>query len=250
LTLSGLEIVSESRDRDIEDGMTIYRIRYGLAAYELAAPELQIGEHAVRYYRSRAAVQDPAATPAGEIVMPPVRMALRSTLPAAGTQLPLRDQLSQSLLDGGFGWMFPLGLGLLAVSGLPVGIWLGALVKRRAAAARVRRAPRVDAGLNRSILADLQGIDHASESDRRLGYDLLEKALRGYLAGMPGLHAEALTSAELAGRVNQDGLGVPLEDVIKILHDCERARYGGPGHLPPAERFESGMAAARRLLTG
>lgn len=244
LTLNGLEVVSSRRERRATTAGIIYEFNYRLTSYETGAAPLQIGEQVLRYYARRPGLSPDDAVASGEVVIPAVRLALRSTLPDAEvTSLALRDGRAATLLAGGIAWLRPAGLVLILIAALPLLLWAGPYLRRRVVASRQRPA----AGPDPRLLESLDAVDAADAAARRGAYDQLEALLRQRLAAA-GIPAFSLTAAETVDGLGIVALPVATQELAAVLAECEQARYGRDQHLPPAERFRAGVALARRLL--
>ena len=93
LKVDGLEIRDVAIDRDAsEAGRLTYRVNYSLVTFNLEAPALKIGEIPVRYSIRRPGQrpEDPAP-PSGEVRVPALTLALRSTLPDTEVPAQIRD---------------------------------------------------------------------------------------------------------------------------------------------------------------
>jgi hypothetical protein len=246
LALSGLELLSSERERRVSgDGVTTYRVRHELTAYELGTP-LLIQEQVLRYFVRRPGQRVEDAAPAGEARVPGVSLALRSTLPDELAEARLRDETGPAPLPALLTWGRLLGLALVLLCGLPVALWAIPLL-RRAWARRSARGPGVASADLRAELEELEGVDAASESARRLGYEKLDALLRRRLGDVGGVDASALTAAEVGARLADRPDRIP-DALAAVLEECERARYAPAEALPSAERFAAGLATARELL--
>ena len=82
---------------------------------------------------------------------------------------------------------------------------------------------------------------------RRQGYDLLDTLVKSYLNSVDGIVAHALTANEIAVSM-QDRAKSLSDDILSLLEDCEKARYGNIKDLPSIERFQSGLSIMQSLL--
>jgi len=249
LPLTGLEVVSSDRQRVSSAGAVTYRVHHQLTSYDVAAPQLRIGEQTVRYYVRRAGQRAEDAAPAGEVRVPMSTLALRSTLPEALPALAVRDGRAAMPLPVAVAWAAPVGLGLVLLSAAPVALWAGALAQRaRAARGRRRERQRQSASSTRGQLEALRDADVSNDAARRAAFDRLDALVRQHLAASAGLPARALTAAEIRARLLDHGQPFPADAAFALLEECERARYGPPDKLPPPERFRAGWQAASELL--
>lgn len=250
LSLSGLEVVSSDRQRSEGAGGSVtYVVRHQLASYDVAAPKLGIGEQGVRYYVRRARQRLEDAAPAGEVRVPGSALALRSTLPDELTRLATRDGRGSEPLPAALAYARPVGLALVLLSAAPVALWAFGVARRaRATRSRSQKRQRQSSSSTRSALEALRDADVQDAAARRDAFSRLDALLRQHLAVAADLPARALTAAEITARLRANGKALPADSIGALLLDCERARYGPPGRLPPAERFRSGVAVVEGLL--
>lgn len=243
LELTGLEIVSTQVDRQVDErGAVRYRADHLLTTYAFDATPA-IGPLALRYRVSQVGAPDAAPS---EVKVPGVSLALRSTLPEELNQARLRDDGAIRPLPALLRLAGPLGLGLLALSALPV-LFRAAHVLRRLDA-RLRSAKPKVAGVDLGQeLAALRAIDGQSETERRLGYGRLDVLLRRRVSELCGIEAQALTATEI-GRSEQAHSGRLPHGLTEVLEECELARYGRSTSLPSAARFSAGVEAASELV--
>ena len=248
IDLTGLELVDSGQTVSEQDGRRTYHVRYTLTTYDLNTPAMQIGAQTIRYYAGRGTGQADTRSPSGELVIPPTRLSLASTLAAEPMQSRLRDGVSSVIMAGGSGWIGSAGLLLVLFSGAPVGWWVAMLMRSRSGRIRQRDMEQAVVEAEQGVLDRLQGLAAASLQDRRQGYDRLDQLLREIITQNSGLRAEALTATELTARLAANDVGIPVDQLVAVMTDCELARYGRPPQLPEADRFMSGVELARRLL--
>ncbi len=99
------------------------------------------------------------------------------------------------------------------------------------------------------MLEKLRTISVANASERRQGYEQLDRLVRDLLGQSAGVNANALTASEIAAGTISMNLAVSPDQLAAVVGDCEQARYGRPEQLPTVERFEVGIDLIRRLLT-
>jgi len=248
LQLDGLELVGSAQTSTEEDGRVTYHVRYSLTNYDVNTPVMQIGAQTIRYFTRRTAVSADSATPAGEVVIPPTALSLRSTLASEPMQSRLRDGLSSVIIPGYPGWIRTAGFLLLLVSAAPVASSVVTLLRKRSGEMRQRQVVQATVEAEQGVLEQLRKISPASESERRQGYDQLDQIVRDLLVQTMGASANALTAAEIASQLSDRRLPVAVDQLAAVVADCEQARYGRPGQLPDAGRFEAGVDLVRRLL--
>lgn len=249
LGLEGLDVVSTSVEREAApDGGVVQRFRYALRSYETASPTLHIGAWPVRYYVRRMGERPEDARPAGEVQVPGVVIARRSTLPDEVKTIDLRATQGPGDQPTWLDAARLVGLGLILLAAAPLALWAMAMIARWQTRTQRPRAAMVRAQA-RSALEELRVADATTETGRREAYGLLDRAVRQHIADTRGVPAHALASGELAARLH--ALGSPLANATgELLAECERARYGPPDRLPPQESFGTALDTAERILQG
>jgi hypothetical protein len=247
LPLDGLQVVGHSIDRHLAtDGRVEYVVTYQLATFEPGAETVGVRDWIVRYGSSGPAGQTTAAR---ELAVPGVALAWRSALPGAIAALDLR---SNAVAPAAPGWWAPTrsaSLALLAVSAL---LFASAIVRRVAAGGRLRVRRRVKRTSARDVQTAFGAIREADATDpaRRLAaYDDLDATVRRVVAGMTTAPAAALTPGELRARLANGPPNVDVDDIARVLEECERARYQPIERLPGANDFNTAAEAALRALS-
>jgi len=248
LQLDGLELVRSTQTSAEEDGRVTYHVRYSLTNYDVNTPVMQIGAQTIRYFARGAAATADSASPAGEVVIPPTALSLRSTLASEPMQSRLRDGQSSVIIPGNPGWVRTAGFLLLLVSAVPVASSLVTLLRKRSGQMRQRQVVQATIQAEQGVLEQLRKISPANESERRQGFDQLDQIVRDLLVQTMGTSANALTATEIADQLSDRRLPVAADELVAVIADCELARYGRPGQLPGAGRFEAGVDLVRRLL--
>jgi hypothetical protein len=247
LKLDGLEIRDLTIDRDSSDaGRLTYRVNYSLVTFNLEAPALKIGEIPVRYSIRRPGQRpEDAAPPSGEIRIPPVTLALRSTLPDAAVAAQIRDGRPLQPLPRRVALAQPVGIALLVVAAAPVGLLLFNLA-RRASRLRLRGPKRVTRRERRASLEEIKALDTASPSIQREAYARLDALIRDHARQTTGIAADALTPSELPDAVAHPQRVRQLEQIQTLLAECERAKYAP--QRPDPDRWSSVLLEAEQLL--
>lgn len=248
LQLNGLELVDSEQTRTEAEGRVTYHVRYSLTNYDVNTPAMQIGAQTLRYFVRRVAVTADSATPAGEVVIPATALSLRSTLAAEPMQSRLRDDASSVIIPAGSGWIRTAGFLLILFSVAPVASSIVSLLRKRSGERTLRQTVQATVQAEQGVLEQLRKINPAGEQERRQAYDQLDQIVRELLTQTRGVCANALTATEIADRLSNQSLPVALNQLTAVIEDCELARYGRPGQLPVAERFEAGVDLVRRLL--
>lgn len=246
LRTSGLEMVDVTADRDATDpDRIVHRVRYTFVTYRIDGAPLTIDEFPVRYSLGRAGDTPDGGAPAGEVRVPALSVALRSTVPETGSGPSIRDGRALLPLPRRIRLAQPIGLALLLLAAAPVALWAveGIRRLRRSYARRDHRPTRTEL---RASLADIKALDVRSVDSRREACARLDAWVRRQVREATGLETAALTPAELSAALPR-AAGEPwLESVHAVLAECERARYA-PEPLP-ADRWPALLEAAEHLL--
>lgn len=247
LKLDGLEVRDVAIDRDAsEAGRLTYRVNYSLVTFNLEAPALKIAEIPVRYSIRRPGQrpEDPAP-PSGEVRIPPLTLALRSTLPDTELPAQIRDGRPLQPLPRRVALARPVGIGLLVVAAAPVGLLLFNLA-RRASRLRSRGPRRVTRRERRASLEEIKALDMASPSLQREAYAKLDALIRDHARQASGIAAAALTPSELSGAISHPERVRQLEQIQTLLAECERAKYAPQS--PDPERWSGVLIEAEQIL--
>ena len=247
LKVDGLEIRDVAIDRDAsEAGRLTYRVTYSLVTFNLEAPVLHIGEIPVRYSIRRPGQrpEDPAP-PSGDVRIPALTLALRSTLPDTDVPAQIRDGRPLQPLPRRVALAQPVGIGLLLVAAAPVGLLLVSLA-RRASRLRSRGPKRVTRRERRASLEEIKALDVASPSVQREAYARLDALIRDHARQTTGVAAAALTPSELLGATTHPERVRQLEQIQTLLAECERAKYAP--QPPDPERWPGVLLEAEQLL--
>jgi len=246
LTIEGFEIVDVATERDASvAGHVTHRMRYGLVTYQVDAPALTIAAIPVRYSLRRPGQRAEDAVPAGEVQVPALSVALRSAIPPSTEAIAIRDRRPVQQLPRLVRLAQPIGVGLLVISVVPVALW-GAGLVYRARQSQSRRRPRRPLKQRRAAFEEIKGLDVSSESERRDAYARLDAWVREQLQHATGVAASALTPAELSGAILHPPPSVHLEDLQRLLVECERAKYAP--EPPAADRWAAALEDAEQLL--
>jgi len=251
LKLEGLDFVSSDNSRQSgRDGTTVYQFRYVVTTYRVDAPALTIGPFAVRYAAVRPGQRLEEAAPAGEVQVPRVSIAFRSTLPEDADILGLRDDRAASTRPAIFANLQPIGIGLVIVSIVPAALAAAAVVRRRRAhleRAR-RRSPRTVRHDERAALDAVRALDVATIDGRREAWTRLDALVRAHLRDVCGIPGPSLTAAEVAPALSAHGTRMPAELVTSVLTACEAARYAPPHAAPSADACRDTIDRVEQLL--
>ena len=249
LRLEGPEVVGVDVAReDRGDGVTAYRFAYHMTTYRLEPAVQKIGDTSVRYYVKRAGQRLEDSAPAGEAPVRGASIAVRSLLPDARDTATFRDVRPPKPRRAAFAMLQPVGLGLVIVSIVPAALWAAVLFGR----ARTRRAHRSVRQVRhdeRVTLEVLRSIDVATEAGRRDAYDRVSALVRQHLREACGVPADGLTAAEVGPALSaRRGKDAPVDLVTSLLAACERARYGGDGHVGSADACRVAIEQAEQVI--
>ena len=246
LPLTGLELLGAEVERDASvPDRVIHRMRYRLVAYEPDAASLGIGAIPVRYFIQQAGKKAEDVVPAGEVKVPPLALSLRSTIPE-GVTAELRDDRSVYPLPRWVQWARPVGFGLVALSVVPVVLWVANLVlraRRRATAGGPRRQSRRQ---RLAALREIKALDVSSPDSLRGAYAQLDTWVRTNLQQATGVPALALTPAEIGAVATHKRRPMKLEHVQHVLQQCERAKYAPEN--PSADDWQTVLLEAENSL--
>lgn len=245
LRLDGLEILETATELDASVAdRVVHRMRYTLATYAVDAEALTIAAIPVRYSIRRPGQRAEEALPAGEVVVPPLTLGLRSTIPPSEAAVAVRDQRAARPLPRRVRYANLAGVVLVALAIAPVVLW-GADLIRRARRARPLRRRRVTPQERRAALDELRALDVSSEGARRDAYARLDAWIREHVQLSSGIPAAALTPAEIPRAVPDARRALWLEQIERVLVECERAKYAPDP--PPADRWPALVDEAAEL---
>lgn len=247
LRVNGLDVVSsDSATTTDASERTTYRLRYVLSSYRVDVPSLSVEPLSARYYERRPGQRLQDIAPAGEVQIPGVTIAFRSTLPDQPA-LELRDGRAPEPRRPWFARADSIGLALVVVSLAPA-VFVGLALLRRRPRKTGRPSARQARLDQRRRLERLRSLDVTTEEDRRRAYDEISAAVRQHLAATSGVPATGLTSAEIDTALEASGARVPRESVTALLASCDAARYGPPPALPSAQVCRDALASAEQVL--
>jgi hypothetical protein len=247
LKLQGLDVVASDSSRIAGAGdTTTRRFIYELTTYRVDAPALRIAPLSVRYYIRRAGQRLEDAAPAGDVQIPAVSIAFRSTLPDA-QEYSVRDSRSAMPRPRVYALAKPVGLALVIVSFAPVVFWVAAAAARRRHRP-VQRSVRKVRSEERASLQAARELDLISEEARREACTTIDVVVRQHLRDVWGVPGPSLTPGEVQPALTEGGARIDGERVAALLAVCERARYAPRHEVPSAEECRDAMAEAEALL--
>lgn len=249
LKLDGFDAVgTDSSQTTAPDGSTTHDFRYFLTTFHVDQPALAVEPFSVRYYLSRPGQRAQDAAPAGEVQVPGLTVAFRSTLPDDQDTYPLRDVRAAGTLP----WLAVnsrlLGWAIIIISLAPA-VLVGLTVAR----GQLRRPERVSARRAKSdlraLLEELRAMDVGSEAERRAAYDRISAAVRQHVESVSGVAAPSLTPAELEAALARDGRKLDTAAVVELLTASDSARYAPPDHPSDAQACRDAIARAEAILS-
>jgi hypothetical protein len=247
LPLDGLQAVGHSIDRHLgSEGRVEYVVTYQLATFEPGAETVGVRDWTVRYGSSGPAGQTTAAR---ELAVPGVALAWRSALPGAIAALDLRSNAVAPAAPRWWASTRSTSLALLTASGL---LFALAIIRRVAAGGRLRvrrRVKRTSARDVETAFAAIRDADVTDPARRVAAFDDLDATVRRMVAGMTTVPAAALTPGELRARLVNVPPNVDVDDIARVLEECEQARYQPVERLPGQSDFTAAAEAAQRALS-
>jgi hypothetical protein len=246
LPVDGLHVVGHSIDRHVaNDGRVEYVVTYRLATFEPGAEAVGIRDWVVRY---GSGAQTGQTTAARELAIPGVPLAWRSALPGAIAALDLRAGPLAPAAPGWWGSTRSISLTLLALSA----VLFAAAIARRAAAGGLlrikRRAKRTSARDVQSAFGAIRDGDVTDPARRRAAYDDLDATVRRMVAALTTAPAASLTPHELRARLADAPAHLSVDDLARVLEECDRARYQPIDRLPGASDFTAAVEAAQQAM--
>lgn len=249
LNLQGLELVASDTERTTgEDGALVHRVTYQFRTYEIGLPALRVAPFAVRYFVRRPGQRAEDLEPAGQVDVPGVLLAWRSTIPSGLTTVDLRHERAAESIPTLLAVARPIGLTLVVVSFAPVAVWgVSRLRKVRLPRAR-RQGARASRREARASLQQLLTADTSTEAARRDAYAQLGAVLRRLVAATSSAPARARTFGKIATWVGGTASNPAGEAIAEALEQCERACYGPTERVPSAEQFRDSVALLERVV--
>lgn len=246
LQTSGLEMLAVTADREsLEPDQVVHRVRYTFATYRIDGAPLTIAAFAVRYFVTQPGVTSAAGAPAGEVLVPALSIALRSTIDEADAGRAIRDGRPLLPVPRRMRLAVPAGLGLLLLAAAPVAPWALAAARRL----RRTRAPhngRLTRKQIRASLESIKALDVRTVEARRDAYTQLDAWVRQRMADAMGIEAAALTPPELLSFLPATESGNWLAAAHAVVVECERAKYAADPSS--AERWPVLLAESEQFL--
>lgn len=245
LQTDGLEVlgVEIENDTSVPD-RKIHRARYSLASYAVGEPLLTIDEIPVRFSVRRPGQRPEDVIPSGEVLVPPLALALRSTIPNIDRAMAIRDLRDVKPLSLRMRLAQPIGLGLIILAVAPVAFWGGELI-RRSRRSRPQRRKRQTRKQLRASFEAIKAVDVSSEAAQREAYAQLDVWIREFLQYTTGTPAGALTPAEIPLAITVPHR-LPVNQIRELLIECELAKYS-PEPIP-ADRWRATLEITEQTL--
>lgn len=245
LHLEGLDVVETATERDASVADRIIdRVSYTLATYNVETPTLGITAFPVRYSVRQPGQKAQEALPAGDVTVPALHLALRSTITPSGESVQIRDQRAARPLPRHVRYAETAGWTLLALSAVPVLLWALRMFQR-ARQARPKRVARPPLRRRRAALEEIRTADVSTPEARRTAYTRLDAWIRENVVLAGGVPAAALTPEEISAAIGDRKPADWRLDLERLLLECENAKFGAE---PPADgRWPTAVDEAARL---
>ena len=224
LQVHGGEILSTESARTEEAGRITYTLRYTLVTYAIDVTALTVAPLSVRYYAQRRGQRPGDAAPAGEVIIPPLVVALRSTIPESDAAIGIRPPGGVVAAPGYLRFVQPLGLALLLIAIVPAAIMsLG--VARRLNTMRGAYASWRSRRHRGGSFAQITALQPASDAERLEAFGKLDMFVRDHFRLATSIPAQSLTPTAMRRTLESRTPGRSYEAVETVLATCERARY-------------------------
>ena len=248
LKTTGLDVVGMNAiATTAADGSTTHRMVYTLTTYHVDTPDLRIAPVTVRYFVKRPGQRLEDEAPAGEVQVPAVSVAFRSTLANDPEAAGLRDGVTPQPRPSTYASAGTFGVALMVVSIAPLAfIGVAALGRRRPR--REGRSARRMRQEERLTMETLETTDLSTPDGRRRAYDGIDALVRAHLRDAFAVPGPALTPAEVPVRLDGRKLRVPADDIARLLAACEQARYAPPDAIPTADACRDALEQTRSFV--
>jgi hypothetical protein len=179
-------------------------------------------------------------------MVPPLVIAIRSTLPASGATIALRPPADLRPSPAYLRLAEPAGIALLLLAVLPLAI--GSLdLGRRVRAFRARRHEHRARKAHRGSFDQLRDLEPASDTARIEAYDQLDAFVRDHLEASADITARSLTPEEVQAAIETRAPWLAPHDVGGLLDAFERARYDR--EPPTADDWREAVRRAGDIVT-
>lgn len=245
LRIEGGEIVSAESERDESRGRITHRVRYTLVTYRVDVSSIRIDALPVRYYARGRGQRPGDAAPAGEVMIPPLRVAVRSTIPESDEAIALRPPADPREAPMRQRLARPIGVALVLIAIVPAAV-LSLGVSRRLRALRTAYDSRRRRQRRHGSFEDIKALQPASDIERIDAYGKLDAFVRDHLAATTRIAAHSLTPAGLARALEGRTPPLPHQNIQALLAACERARYAP--YPPSAAEWEATLRQAQEVM--
>jgi hypothetical protein len=230
IQIQGGEILSVEPQRSESDGRIIHRFTYTLATFRVDATAIHLATLPVRYYVRGRGERRGDGAPAGEVAIPPLTVAVGTTVPESEGAIRLRSPGGTRAAPIQLRLAQPVGLGLVLLAIVPVAFSvLG--VTRRIRAFRTAYNARRSGKRQRGSFDQIKSLQPGSDEERIEAYGQLDEFLRDHLAMTTGIAAHSLTPTDVKRALLDRAPQIPHDAIEAVLEACERARYAPE---PPA----------------
>ena len=245
LQLQGGEILDTESGRVEEGGRITHTLRYTLATYAIDASSLTVAPLSVRYYAQQRGQRPGDGAPAGEVIIPPLTVAVRSTIPESDVAIGIRPPGELIAAPRSLRFALPVGLTLLMIAIVPTAIMsLG--VARRLRTVRAAYASWQSRRQRGGSFAQIKALQPSSDSERLDAFSQLDAFVRDHFRLAMGIPAQSLTPSAMRTMLESRTPGRSYEAVETVLANCERARYAPVP--PPAAEWDATVQQAEALV--
>jgi hypothetical protein len=243
LNLDGGEVVSAAQEQRESGGGIARRFTFTLVSYRIDIAEMKTAPLQLRYYARRGGGQ---SSPAGEVTVPGVVVALRSAIPESESVPAVRIPADLVKAPAYLRYLQPVGLALIAIGIVPV-VLLSLDLAGIAGRAWSRTSGRRAARRRQVSLEELRGIEAGADPAGVQAYERLGRVVRDHLQLATGLDVHALTPTEVGTALAAHAPSLPQEQIVSLLAECERACYAAAP--PPSERWPDALREAEQILS-
>lgn len=254
LNLQPFEVISlEHRLVPGVAGLRILEMDILLTTYESEPRQLEIPSFHLYYFVDSALVSAQSDRPAETLIVPPVPIALRSTLPDDVSSL--RETLAPPATPFRRRVARPLAIGLLLVAlGLLAPLFFHG--KHLQAVQETSRRRKQAQQQFKSLVREFAARSLDSESQMVGFYEDLNRSVREYLSAVSVKPTEGKTARELVAvfsseAVVPDGFSAEsLREIVGILQICEQVRYAPNGSALGTQQYGTVVERLRALAAG
>ena len=221
IRIDGGEILNAETARREDGGRITHTVSYTLGTYRVDVPAVTVSPQSVRYYVRGGGQRPGDAAPAGEVIIPQLVVAVRSTIPDSDRAIELRPPAEVRLAPRFLRLAQPLGLALILIAIVPAAILSLGLARRLRGIRRAydsRRSRRLQGG----SFAEIKALQPSSDSQRIEAFGKLDALVRDHLQLTTGIEARALTPAVMRKILETRAPRAAHERIEAVLAACER----------------------------